>query len=154
MKKAFLLGTIVCALGMMTASCSKEDEKLSEHEFSEYQQKVLELFHGTWQLGNDDIYFDFKEQFDTNVVVYKDDYVHGPYEQYQYQGVLQHIILSTNGDTSFCTTYNYFVSYAAVSLKLYDPNTGREEYDDLLEVIDQTHFRIMRSGYWWNFHKL
>jgi len=157
MKKIIMLCAAMVAI-MMMASCSKEKtSEYNEHAFTEQQQKVLDLFHGSWRNGTGDCFWDFHEQSDTNVVVYEDDYVNGPREKYQYQGIVSYRVMNMNGvDTAQYFTYHYYVSRDASYVNMYFISSGSraDKYD--LQVPDATHFKF-RSSYssiWLTYEKV
>lgn len=71
------------------------------------------------------------------MVVYKHTEEFGQVEDYQYQGTVIH-----NG-----TTYNYYVTETAEYLYLYEPERGVLVIAPVLEVLDDTHFRLLYNLY-------
>ena len=128
---------LLSGIGLM-AACEKDDTKPSAHKFTEKQQEVLNILHGRWQGDIEPSeYLEFTKQFDTNVVVYKHTEEFGQVEDYQYQGTVIH-----NG-----ITYNYYVTETAEYLYLYEPERGVLVIAPVLEVLDDTHFRLLYNLY-------
>lgn len=148
MKKTVLL--IATAITVFCISCTKDTEintQTSQHPFSEKQEKALALFHGKWRLQNNyniNRQMIFGEQTDTNVVVWKDDYLDGMQEKYQYQGYVTCLKINDDGDTDtyLNKTYQYYVNHDATYFYLYNPETETRYGKYKLTINSETEYKL------------
>ena len=149
---------------MAFAGCAKDKENnyISPNAFTDSQKKVLDLLHNTWQRHGsiifDSTFYVFLDQYDTNTIVYGNDYVQGQQELYKYQGIVRFLSYRSNGDTAFCDEYHYYVWPNGDRLYFYRANSDRAYYKYDLKVQNETHFSLLNrdnnSGTWDQWYKV
>jgi len=135
---------------LILASCEKDPVANSKHRFSSEQQKAVETFVGNWE-GVATSYFtkpdclSFGWHSDTNVVMYKDDYLHGRVEEFEYQG---EVVLRTAEWVDGVYDYVdvpcwYYVSPLALTIDLYRKDDHRRiwKYYDI-EFVSASQFKV------------
>lgn len=129
---------------VLLAACKKDPVYVSQHPFSEKQQKAVDTFVGVWaesgSLINDDTLF-FGISYDTNVVVLEYSYMNGWVEKFQYQGEVIHRNGYNGDDTCW-----WFVNSSAERLELWRKSDSVRVWNMKLKIQSETHFSCVNAS--------
>lgn len=147
----------------LLAACKKDPVYVSQHPFSEKQQKAVETFVGDWAqdsslfvLHPDTLLFG--RSSDTNVVVLEYSYMDGWVEKFQYQGevVLREYKYGTDAGYRDIPCW-WYVDYSADRIELWRKEDSVRYWRRELKISSGTHFAcrsVGSDGSWSQFSKI